>query len=416
MTTTATQPATPHAIEPDLEAIPQELREQPQWVSWSFEKRDGKWTRVPMVPGGRGGRASTTNPQTWVSFEQAAKFYETVGTAGIGFVFSADDPYAGVDLDACRNPQTGEIAAWAQAIIDVFDRYGEVSPSGTGVKLFLRGRLSGRGTRKTVDGGEIEVYDRGRYFAVTGIHVEGTPETIEERQEALSELYGRLRNGRPSGDGRAVPQATPGRDWAEFVASLKEVGEPKLRRLLEGDTSIHGGDDSKDDASLCAILAHNGFSKGDVDTIMRHSALYRSKWDSKRGSSTYGWQTIDFAFNRLKGAGDSTGEDDPDRRDIPYRATPAGMVWDKATRDGSIPVPLTNFNAKIVANVVRDDGQEQVHHFELEARLCGDGYAPRRFNLPANRFGGLTWVHDQLGAKGIVYPGFSVRDHVRVAI
>ena len=49
-----------------------------------------------------------------------------------------DDPYVGIDLDDCRNPETGEIAAWAQEIIDRFDSYTEVSPTGTGVRILIR--------------------------------------------------------------------------------------------------------------------------------------------------------------------------------------------------------------------------------------------------------------------------------------
>src|SRR5207244_12523629 len=56
------------------------------------------------------------------------------GFAGVGFVFSSDDPYTGVDLDKCRNPETGQIEEWAQGIIEQLDSYTESSQSGTGVR------------------------------------------------------------------------------------------------------------------------------------------------------------------------------------------------------------------------------------------------------------------------------------------
>ena len=31
-----------------------------------------------------------------------------------GFVFSVDDPFFGIDLDACRDPTTGKLTDWAQ--------------------------------------------------------------------------------------------------------------------------------------------------------------------------------------------------------------------------------------------------------------------------------------------------------------
>jgi putative DNA primase/helicase len=94
---------------------------------------------------------------------------------GIGFVFSSGDPYVGIDLDKCRVPETGEIALWAQKIIDrVCEGYSEVSPSGTGVHIIVEGvvRDGGRSRRKVhLDGkvvGEIEMYSSGRFFTITG--------------------------------------------------------------------------------------------------------------------------------------------------------------------------------------------------------------------------------------------------------
>jgi uncharacterized protein DUF927 len=66
-----------------------------------------------------------------------------------------------------------------------------------------------------------------------------------------------------------------------------------------------------------------------------------------------------------------------------------------------------------VADVIHDDGQERHRHFELEATLKD---CVRTFDVPASQFASMRWVEEQLGAKGIVYPGSSVRDHARVAI
>jgi putative DNA primase/helicase len=95
--------------------------------------------------------------------------------AGIGFVFSSADPYTAIDLDHCRDTETGEIARWAKKIIErVEGGYLEVSPSDDGVHIIVEGntRDGGRSRRKVrVDGevvGEVEMYSRGRYFTITG--------------------------------------------------------------------------------------------------------------------------------------------------------------------------------------------------------------------------------------------------------
>lgn len=91
----------------EVAAIPSALRDRDQWVCWREEQRDGKPTKIPVTPG-TGSFASATDPDTWAGFETACEFVEAGAAAGIGFVFTDDDPVVGVDLDGCRDPDNGE--------------------------------------------------------------------------------------------------------------------------------------------------------------------------------------------------------------------------------------------------------------------------------------------------------------------
>ena len=156
--------------------IPSELRGYVQWVMWSTQDRDGKPTKVPLRTDG--GAAKSNDPSTWSTFEAVKnRLIDGGNWSGIGFMFSADDPFCGIDLDGCRDPQTGAVAEWAKEIILKFGSYAEVSPSQTGVKIFCRAENPLGGGKKiqlqnVPKTGEkapaIEVYDRLRYFAVTG--------------------------------------------------------------------------------------------------------------------------------------------------------------------------------------------------------------------------------------------------------
>src|SRR3989442_10843591 len=95
-----------------LVTFPDELRRLAQWVCWRKESREGKLTKVPVNPN-TGSLASTTSPQTWTDFDTAVLAVQKFKSDGIGFVFSPDDPYCGIDLDHCRNLETGETADWA---------------------------------------------------------------------------------------------------------------------------------------------------------------------------------------------------------------------------------------------------------------------------------------------------------------
>ena len=118
---------------------------------------------------------------------------------GISFAFSGADPYCGVDLDDCRDPKTGVIEAWAEAILVPLGSYGEVSPSGTGVKIFCKGHLptDRTGTRRPYQSGEVEMYHKSRFFAVTGHRVFTTPKGVVSCQRQLDELW-RMIMPRPS--------------------------------------------------------------------------------------------------------------------------------------------------------------------------------------------------------------------------
>jgi putative DNA primase/helicase len=156
------------AISPVLaDNIPEDLKRRPQWVTWRLEERNEKLTKVPFTPG-TARRASSTDLMSWRPFEEALAAFEVQEPPcdGIGFVFCSGDPFAGIDIDDCRDPETGEITdEKAQEIIDsVREGYVEVSPSGSGIHIIVEGTVRGGGMRH----GKIEMYARQRFFTVTG--------------------------------------------------------------------------------------------------------------------------------------------------------------------------------------------------------------------------------------------------------
>jgi len=103
-------------------------------------------TKVPVsVRTGRNARS--TNAAPWAPFG-AAVVHARQHALEIGYVFAADDPFCGIDLDGFRDPQTGSITAWARGELRLLDSYAEVSPSGTGVKVFLCGALAHAGGKR----------------------------------------------------------------------------------------------------------------------------------------------------------------------------------------------------------------------------------------------------------------------------
>lgn len=157
-------------IKPD--ACPAELKSRDQWLLWRKELRDGNPTKVPYQTNGQ--FAKSTDPATWCSFADAVDAYarQDPPCDGIGYAFSADDPFVGVDLDDCADSD-GQIDAQAAAWINQLNGYAEISPSTNGVKVWAKGDKHWLGcSRKwswpNGNAGKVEVYDKGRYFTFTG--------------------------------------------------------------------------------------------------------------------------------------------------------------------------------------------------------------------------------------------------------
>jgi putative DNA primase/helicase len=301
-----------------IENIPVTLREQNQWVTWRWEIVDGKWTKPPYIPG-ETGNAKNNIPATWRSYAEALADYRAGRVDGIGYVFSKDDPFIGIDLDDCRGPR-GEIAPWAQEIIARLDSYSEVSPSATGVKVYVIAHKPGQRCKTDYESGEVEMYERLRYFTVTGQRLDARPAEIQKRQEAVDWLYEQVfgigeekSKAEPSANGTGKGKAK-GKSARKdpFYEKLTDDDLLRLARDAEngqkfsdlcdrGDLSYHGNDDSKADAALCAMLAFWCQSDRErMDRLFRKSKLKREKWDEQRGETTYGGLTLDFAISKCK--------------------------------------------------------------------------------------------------------------------
>ena len=196
--------------------IPPELQQRPQWVVWCLETRGGRPTKAPWIAGAhRTRRASTSDPATWRPFEDATA---AVWADGVGYVFSAVDPFVGVDLDGCRDPATGALAPWARRVVSMFATYTEVSPSGTGVHVLARGHVPGPRHRR----GPVEMYDSRRYFTITGQRL-GRRRRSPRRQHAVDALYSEVFH---------VDAAEPVANGEIFESRLGLVGDDDSERLM----------------------------------------------------------------------------------------------------------------------------------------------------------------------------------------
>lgn len=153
------------------EAIPKELKDLNNWVCcWNNSK-------VPMRAFEKKA-ASSTDPTTWADFSTA---YESVSKGyydHLGFVFN-DNGYVGIDIDIGYD-EDGFLSTTCRDIMQACHSYTEISKSGRGVHIILKGELpfKGKNNRKGV-----EIYKASRYFIMTGKKL--IYPTIIENQAAI---------------------------------------------------------------------------------------------------------------------------------------------------------------------------------------------------------------------------------------
>ncbi|ELZ75379.1 hypothetical protein C456_06912 [Haloferax volcanii DSM 14919] len=288
---------------PTRDTLPDKLLERDHWVGWRKQTRGGDETKVPVSV--NGGYASATDAVTWTTFDEALAYARGGAADGVGFVFSTDDPYVGIDLDKCRTRETGETEAWATEIIDQLASYTEISPSGTGYHIIVRGSLPPGGNRT----GNLELYEHARFFTMTGDHVDETPTTVADRTDELTAIHGAYFETQHTQSGTQTSNTpnitttsstvdTPGNDLTDedvVERASNAANGPKFSRLWKGDTSAYDSH-SEADMALCSILAFwTGGDTAQIDRLLRDSGLYRKKWDETHfaDGSTYGEKTIE---------------------------------------------------------------------------------------------------------------------------
>jgi putative DNA primase/helicase len=285
------KPPKPPSLPIIPECIPIAMQELPQWVFWRYtwKEQEQVWDKPPLQSH-TGNLADSSKPKTWSGFDAALNAYHFEGAHanGIGSMFDKKNHFVGGDLDDCRDPETGIIQPWAQAIVDEISTYTEISTSGEGLHFIAQGELPGRGlnVRYTVDGQlrHVELYDRGRYFATTGHHLPGTPLTIEPRQEMVTRLYHYLRDQQAGGKktfetSHQSNGASPALD--DDIILQKALGArngAKFAALWAGDINGYPSQ-SEADLALCRELAFWMQDATQIDRLFRRSGLMREKWD-----------------------------------------------------------------------------------------------------------------------------------------
>jgi putative DNA primase/helicase len=386
-------------------------------VCWryKFDTDRDEWTKVP-VDANTGDFAKSTAPDTWVSFATALAFHERADTDtdGVGVVVHDGDTVLGLDLDDVRDPDTGDLEAWADGVLDAVPTYAEVSPSGTGLRLFGLGFVPDGGNRGDVDAGagHLEMYDSGRYLTVTGQRVDGSSDDVRQVNDEIGDVHAEYiaadgperDTPKPAEDGgvqAGSPGANPGVDADkpgstdaasdlsddELLEKAKNAENGnKFRRLWIGDTSGYPSH-SEADLALAGLLAFwTGGDRRRIDRLFRESELYREKWDR----DDYRERTIDKAL-----AGRSEFYD-PDADDgTTSRPNEPGEDVDRDELEaGGMNVTLTPAEVAAWAGLGEDEDVSDLTDREKAACVWELLEHTDEFHVRIRRDNGSLWAYD----------------------
>lgn len=281
---------------PMYEKIPEELKRLPNWVCWRGERsEEGKLRKIPVNPR-TGGGAMSNNPETWTDFETAVRASEQY--SGVGFMFAP--PYFGVDIDnvgdAIEQFKKGGDRNIIAEFVHTLCSYTEYSQSGNGIHIICRGQLPEGGRRKK----NVEMYQTGRYFIMTGNDAAGYAEIVD-CTEAIKPLHEKYIGGgkKPTTGIQPVQTSLSDKDILELA--MKSRQGQTVRDLYAGSWEGYFGSQSEADMSFCSTLAFwCGRNVEQMDRIFRSSGLMRDKWDRRQSGSTYGALTLKKAVQSCK--------------------------------------------------------------------------------------------------------------------
>jgi putative DNA primase/helicase len=278
-----------------LPDVPLFLKSLPNWIRWKLEiGSNSKPTKIPYQVNGR--KASSTDPSTWTDYQTSVTGAIVNHKQGIGFAVNGG--IVGFDLDGCRDPKTGEIAPWAEQIIDALDSYTEITPSQTGVRVWVRGNLPGTDKVFNLDLAvgygdkvKIEVFTDSCYFTVTGDSYFEPSGDVEERD--LTTVYQMLHDTRaqhPAPSNATDVKADAGEPTK--IELLGTFGTSKFDIFTRGEIvnqspfvisnrvgKLTYPSQSEADMAFATVLAikYNGDAEK-VDETFRLTPLMRDKW------------------------------------------------------------------------------------------------------------------------------------------
>ena len=257
--------------------IPSELKRLNQWACWKWEETNGRQSKPPYNPT-TGNYANCNDPSTWVSFGEALAGYQSNNFDGVSFFLSSGDGLVGIDFDNCRNEKNNRTHEQIRAYLDLLDTYTETSPSGKGVRIFLRGSLPPDHRNKCSEKG-VEIYTSAKALTVTGRRHKAYSPKIETRQEELERFYRLVFGLESEKKATRKPLSIEVREPAIHPGRINRLCNRfpniDIRSMLDGTS--HHASPSEAEQALANFAAGDGWSPQEITDLLVHARQLRGQ-------------------------------------------------------------------------------------------------------------------------------------------
>jgi predicted P-loop ATPase len=402
------------------------LAQAERWVAWETKDRPGadKPTKTPINPA-TGGNGAADRPSTWgdraAAEQRANQLSKPHGAGGVGIILGVHEGLAlgGLDLDTCRDPETGKLAVWTEPFLELLPTYGEVSPSGTGIKLFFRydpaalpelqqamGTKTGKQWKQ--QGGDhppgVEMYLLNRFFAVTDDAI-GSDEISLIPTETLLYL---IRELGPATFAKAKPSATSG-----LIEKTGPSDQSRSAKAMATAARVKGRNGSYEEFLVALDFYPDTSAWKAQKGIANGGRELRRTWDNCRAKPDVGWLPLCQTGQRGEPRGNlhnamialrhESSVSSLFRLDemlrAPVIATPDGL---RVVTDADVSRVQVHLQQCGLETLGKDTAHQAV---DMRAEECA--FHPVRDYLNALRWDGKQrvhkWLHSYLGAADDEY-------------
>lgn len=290
--------------------IPDELRREKRWCLYKIILRDGKNTKMPIMPNGK--PAKSNDRKTWHSFDDCMNALCKNHSLGLGFFLG--DGYIGIDIDKVSDEimeysMDFNAASMTANFLRGISTYAEISPSKTGLHFIGKGKMPGERKRYK----NLEIYDRDRFFTITGniLKDKDRSKIVNINQELLP-LYQIYMPSIDSVEGKAGrinlnPSSLAYKNRFSqndilnilFNRGYFNYSGEDLRQIYNGNYQNYFNSQSEADFFMLGRLLYYTADVEASISLMERGGLKRNKWYKRRGSTDYIHYIADRAMNGI---------------------------------------------------------------------------------------------------------------------